>query len=95
MYIVNDTSNLEFADVLLELFRMTSIRRCDKDIESFTFHLITKHLVDDVKKHGSLIGHSMFSLEGSLGFFNSTLHGNVNLSEQYIKSNFKKLFFKL
>ena len=61
-----------------------------QEFESFTFHLTTKHLLDDVKKHGSLIGHSMFSLEGSLGFFNSTLHGNDNLSEQYIKSDFYK-----
>ncbi len=39
-----------------------------------------------VKKHGSLIGHSMFSLEGTLGIYNKTLNGTVNLSEQYIKS---------
>jgi hypothetical protein len=88
--LVKDTSVLEFSEVLLELFRMTSLQRFGREIESFTFHLTVKHLVNNVKLHGSLIGHSMFSLEGSLGFFNSTLNGNVNLSEQYVKSNISK-----
>jgi hypothetical protein len=72
---------------------MTSIKHFGKEIETFTFHLTTKHLVEDVMHHGSLIGHSMFSLEGSLGFFNKTLHGNINLSEQYVKSNYVKKIF--
>jgi hypothetical protein len=85
--LVKDTSVLEFSEVLLELFRMTSLKRFGPEIESFTFHLTVKHLVENVRYHGSLISHSMFSLEGSLGFFNSTLNGNVNLSEQYVNSN--------
>ena len=89
------TSAYEFCEVLLELFRMKSIKHFGKEIETFTFYLTAKHLVEDVMHHGSLIGHSMFSLEfsGSLGFFNKTLHGNINLSEQYVKSNYDKKIF--
>lgn len=55
---------------------------------TYTFHCISKHLVDDVKLHGSLISHSMFSAESSLGYFRRCLNGTRGLNNQYIKRNF-------
>ena len=45
-----------------------------------------KHLIDDVNKHGSLLGNSLSSLESTAGYYKNTLNGTVNLSEQYIQS---------
>ena len=56
----------------------------------FTFHCVSKHLINDVKLHGSLIGHSMFGLEGCLGYLRKTLKGTRGLDSQYIKSKLKK-----
>ena len=39
-----------------------------------------------LKKHGSLLGHSLFSLESTAGYFKNTLNGTVNLSEHCIQS---------
>lgn len=54
---------------------------------TYTFHCLTKHLVSDCAEHGSLVGHFMFSLEGTLGHYRKHLNGTRGLSKQYIKSN--------
>ena len=38
-----------------QLVRLYCPRNQDK-FQTFTFHLLTQRLIDDVKKHGSLIG---------------------------------------
>ena len=53
---------------------------------TYTFHTVVKHLVDDVLMHGSLISHSMFSVEGAFGTLKKTLHGTIGFSTQFIDS---------
>jgi len=55
---------------------------------TFTFHLVSKHLVDDVIHHGLLTSHSMFSLESTLGFLSKAAHGTRGFSQQYSKGLF-------
>lgn len=86
LYYIKNTAAIEFCEYLLNEFQTTSLDLFGEGFQSITFHFVNKHLIEDVKKHGSLIGHSMFSLEGTLGIYNKTLNGTVNLSEQYIKS---------
>jgi hypothetical protein len=97
LYIVKDTGIFDYCEALLKFFLKSSLKIFGDDkIQTFTFHLLTKHLIDDVKKHGSLIGHSLFSLESAAGYFKNTLNGTVNLSEQYIQSKESlKLFLYL
>ena len=87
MYFVKDTGIFDYCETLLKFFTESSILIFGEDqVQTFTFHLLTKHLINDVKKHGSLLGHSLFSLESTAGYFKNTLNGTVNLSEQYIQS---------
>ena len=54
--------------------------------------------MDDVIRHGSLLSHSMFSLESALGFLSKSVHGTGGFSKQYAKSNKKyslKIFNRL
>jgi len=53
---------------------------------TFNFHIITKHLIEDVKAHGSLIGHTMYSFESLFGFLKPSIHGTTALGEQYLRS---------
>ena len=87
LYIVKDTGIFDYCEALLKFFLKSSLKIFGEDkIHTFTFHLLTQRLIDDVKKHGSLIDDSLFSLESTAGYFNNTLNGTVNLSEQYIQS---------
>ena len=52
----------------------------------FNIHTL-RHLIQDVKRHGSLSQHSMFSLESSLVYFKNKLHGTKSLSSQLIKGS--------
>ena len=81
------------AEYLIYLFRSSFTTLYGQGNQSYTLHCITRQLVKDAKKHGSLVGHSLFSLEGCLGLFNKTLNGTVNLSHAYIKSQFFKHIF--
>jgi len=85
LYIVKDKGLFDYCEALLKFFSKSSLKIFGEDkIHTFTFHLLTQRLIDDVKEHGSLIGVSLFSLESTNGYFNNTLNGTVNLSEQYI-----------
>ena len=54
--------------------------------ENLVFNVHTLlHLIQDVKRHGSLSQHSMFALESSLGYFKKKIHGTTSLSSQFIK----------
>jgi hypothetical protein len=53
---------------------------------TFNYHIVSQHLIQDVKAHGSLIGHNMFSFESMLGFLLPAVHGTLGLADQYIKS---------
>ncbi len=57
---------------------------------TLTFHLLTEHFVEDTIRHGSSIGHSAYSLEGTLGFITRSLNGTRGFSNQFIQSNFKE-----
>ena len=52
---------------------------------TLTFHLVTKHMCDNVKRHGSLVGHHLYSLEGTQGIILSALNGTRGFSSQMIK----------
>lgn len=75
------------AEKLLAIFSHSFIKFYGSRNLTFTFHCLSKHLVQDVEKHGSLIGHSMFSLEGYLGYYRKSLNGTRGLDSQFIKSN--------
>lgn len=79
------------AKCLLLYFSSNFFKLFGDDLQTFTFHCLIKHLVIDAERHGSLAGHSMFSLEGSLGYFNRALNGTRGLPNQFIKS---KTIFK-
>ena len=70
----------------MEAFKVNHLHYHGHDKQTFTFHCLTKHLIEDTKKHGSLKGHSLFSLESCLGTFNKTLNGTTNLPFEYIRS---------
>ena len=80
------TSNIEQARILLSCFSSSYITLYGEKHLSFTFHCLSKHLVDDVLHHGSLSSHSMFSLESTLGFLSRAVHGTRGFSNQYSKS---------
>lgn len=68
------------------MFSKWYIEYYGKDNLTFTFHCVSKHLIQDVKQHGSLLGHSMFSVESSLGYFKASLNGTRGFDSQYLKS---------
>lgn len=83
---VERREHIETAAKLLSIFVSDYVTLYGKESQSFTFHLISKHMIEDVKKHGSLIGHSMFSIESTMGFLKAKLHGTRGLTEKYLKS---------
>ena len=78
--------NIEIAKKLLDIFSKSFIALYGAFHATLTFHHITTHLVDDVISHGSSIGHSLYSLEGSLGYVTKSLSGTRGYSSQFIKS---------
>ena len=54
---------------------------------TYTFHCVSHHIADDVERHGSLVGHSMFSIEGTFGHFIRSLNGTRGFSNQILTSN--------
>ena len=80
--------NIEHAKGLLHCWSSTYISLYGEKHLTLTFHLISKHLIDDVILHGSLSSHSMFSLESLLGFLSKSVHGTRGFSQQYSKSKF-------
>ena len=77
--------NIEHARGLLHCWPRTYIELYGEKHLTFTFHLVSKHLVDDVIHHGSLTSHSMFSFESTLGFISKAVHGTRGFSQQYAK----------
>ena len=72
----------------MEKFAESNVRLYTDFHCTFNFHIITKHLIDDVKMHGSLVGHTMYSFESLFGYLKPTIHGTSSLGEQYLKSKF-------
>ncbi|CAF1044042.1 unnamed protein product, partial [Brachionus calyciflorus] len=87
---LRDRVDLRKAEDLIKVFSKWFITYYGEDNLTFTFHCISKHLVDDVKLHGSLISHSMFSAESSLGYFRRSLNGTRGLSAQYIRHSIER-----
>ena len=90
---------IELAKILLENFSETYVRLYSDFHCSFNFHIITKHLVEDVRLHGSIIGHTMFAFENLFGYLLPSIHGTIGIGEQYLKSKLLlttsiKLFLK-
>ncbi len=90
---------IELAKILLENFSETYVRLYSDFHCSFNFHIITKHLVGDVRLHGSIIGHTMFAFESLFGYLLPSIHGTTGIGKQYLKSKLLlttsiKLFFK-
>ena len=87
MHKAKNDSDIKLANRLISSFSETYITIYGSRCQTFTFHLLSKHLIEDVEYHGSLIGHSMFHLEGALGHFSETIQGTRGYSNQYIQSN--------
>ena len=78
-------SDIDNAETLIDTFGKCFIKYYGDQNLTFTFHCVTKHLITDVKLHGSLSCHSMFSAESSLGYFRKKLNGTRGLDNQYLK----------
>ena len=91
MHQVKDRSDIQKAKVLIETFGKCFIKYYGDQNLTFTFHLVTKHLINDVLLHGSLSFHSMFSAESSLGYFRRKINGTRGLDTQYLISTFKRI----
>ena len=90
---------IELAKILLENFSESYVRLYSDFHCTFNFHIITKHLVEDVRLHGSIIGHTMFAFESLFGYLLPSIHGTIGIGEQYLKSKLLlttsiKLFLK-
>ena len=72
----------------MEIFKRSFIDLYGPFHATLTFHLLTDHLVDDTLRHGSSLGHSSYSLEGTLGLITHYLNGTRGFSSQFIKSNY-------
>jgi hypothetical protein len=83
----------------MKIFESSYVRLFGAFNCTLTFHLLTKHLIADVKKHGSLVGHHAYSLEGTQGLLVNSLNGTVGFSNQMIRCKFRvfllnqKIFF--
>jgi hypothetical protein len=67
-------NEIQIAKELLAVFEKKFSLLYGEHNQSYTYHCVTKHLINDVKQHGSLAGHSLFALEGM---------------EKYLKSKYK------
>jgi hypothetical protein len=76
---------VKVAEKLLEIFERSFVSLYGEFHCTLTFHLVTKHHVDDVRKHGSSVGHSAYSLEGTQGLLVQALNGTTGFSNQMIK----------
>lgn len=79
-------TELSKAEKLLSIFSKWYIKYYGDENLTYTFHCISKHLIEDVKRHGSLCGHSMFSVESCLGYYRKSLNGTRGLDSQFMKS---------
>jgi hypothetical protein len=79
---------IELAQVLLEKFCESYPRLYGQNNLTYNYHVISNHLIDDVKSHGSLIGHSMNSFESLFGFLLNSVHGTRGIGNQYVTSMF-------
>ena len=91
LYLANEES-INIARKLLSIFEKSYVELYGAYHCTLTFHLITRHLIDDTLAHGSSIGHSSYALEGALGILTNSLHGTVGYSGQMIKRIFPYLF---
>ncbi len=87
LHTLEKKSDLSTAEKLIKCFSDSYPKLYGISNLTYTFHCVSKHLVDDVRKHGSLCCHSMFSAESCLGFVNSAMHGTRGFAHQYIKCN--------
>ena len=92
LYIENE-ENIVIAEKLLKIFESSYVRLFGAFNCTLTFHLLTKHLIEDVKRHGSLVGHHAYSLEGTQGLLVNSLNGTVGFSNQMIKCKLKTILF--
>jgi hypothetical protein len=56
------------------------------NVQTVTWHLIKEHLIEDVKRHGSLAFRSIFYTESLLGYLSKRLHGYRGVGSKFIKS---------
>ena len=91
MHSIEDNNLLGHAKILINYFSNGYKRIYGDDSQTFTFHIIAKHLVDDAALHGSLKEHSMFHFEGALGHYNNTINGVRGICEQYSNGKQYKL----
>ena len=90
MHTLTDLQNLKIADKLLTEFVNQIPKLYGETTLVFNVHTL-RHLIQDVKRHGSLSQHSMFALEGSSGYFKKKIHGTTSLSSQFIKGKLIKI----
>ena len=84
---VEEENDINLARKLIDCFSDSFCHLYDGNSRlTYTFHSVAHHLVDDVIKHGSLVGHSMFSIEGTFGLLIRSLNGTRGLTKQMIES---------
>ena len=54
---LRELDDLQNSKNLIDIFSKHFISYYGQENLTFTFHCVTKHLVDDVKLHGSLMSH--------------------------------------
>ena len=91
LYLIKGSHEEEIsaADKLLNIFFADFediYNQAGQNLHTMTWHLIEEHLIEDVKRHGSLVFHSMFSSESFLGYIKKKLHGNRSLGLQFMQS---------
>jgi hypothetical protein len=84
---IENLENIEKARALLNFFSSKSSSEFGRDILTFTFHHLVKHLIDDCIDHGSMRGHSMFSVESIFGTLGKKLNGTRGFSNQFIRGS--------
>lgn len=85
---VKNLNDIRFAEKLLDWFSWSFNILYGEMYNTLTIHQLTNHLVNDVKLHGSLIGHSLYSMEGVMGYCKNRLNGTRGFENQFVNSMF-------
>lgn len=88
LHVSSSAQALSQASKLMRYFELNYAGTFGADLQTYTFHCLTKHLIRDTELHGCLSSHSIFSLEGSLGYYRRSLHGTNGFCHQFKKVDF-------
>ena len=84
MHSIKSDKDISTAELMINEFVSSTPLLYGNDTLTFNLHRL-RHLVQDVKNHGSLSFHSLFAPESFLGYFKRKIHGTRGLNTQYVK----------